>query len=107
MDFSYLSFWISVLICLGYLYVKRAYSYWKRNKIPYVEPKIPFGNLEVIKTKENLSLRLASFYRKYKQEKKVGSMLGLYFFFQPVLLVVDVDLVRHIFIKDFQYFQHR
>lgn len=104
MDCSCLTFWISVLICLGFLFVKRKYNYWKRNKVEYIEPTFPFGNLEVIQRKEHLSQRLATIYRKYKNETP---MIGIYFFLSPVLLVNDLELIRHIFIKDFQYFQSR
>lgn len=104
MGFGYLSVWIGVIICLAYLYMKWAFSYWRRNKIPFVEPKIPFGNLQVTKRTEHLSQRLATFYRKHRNN---NAMLGLYFFTRPVVLVLDLDLVQHILIKDFQYFQDR
>lgn len=104
MAFSYLSFWFSVLICLGFVFVKRKYNYWKRNGIPFVEPTFPFGNIKVIRRTEHLSQRLARFYCERKHE---ADMLGIYFFFTPVLVVFDLELVRHIFIKDFQHFQNR
>lgn len=104
MDISYLSVWISVIICLIYVYVRRKYNYWARNKIPFVEPKFPFGNLTVLKRTEHLSQRLATFYRQHKND---GPMTGLYFFFSPIILATDLDLIRNIFIKDFQYFQNR
>lgn len=104
MDISYLSVWISVIICLIYVFVRRKYNYWARNRIPFVEPKFPFGNLIVIKRTEHLSQRLATFYRQYKND---GPMTGLYFFLSPIILATDLDLIRNIFIKDFQYFQNR
>lgn len=104
MNFSYASFWLSVLICLGFVYVKRKFSYWQRNGIPFVEPTFPVGNLKVIRRTEHLSQRLARFYRERKHE---APMLGIYFFFSPLLLICDLELIRHIFIKDFQYFQNR
>lgn len=87
--------------------MKWMYGYWRRNKIPFIEPKIPFGNLQVINRTQHLSQRLATVYRKFRNNGENSSMLGLYFFFRPVLLVLDLDLVRHIFITDFQYFQDR
>ncbi|XP_055312119.1 cytochrome P450 6a8-like [Sitodiplosis mosellana] len=104
MDFSCSIFWLTALICLAFFYVKRKFNYWKRNGVPFVVPKFPFGNLQVIQRKDHLSQRLATFYRERKQD---APMLGIYFFLSPVLLVNDLDLIRHIFIKDFQYFQNR
>lgn len=96
MDISYLSVWISVIICLIYVYVRRKYNYWARNRVPFVEPKFPFGNLIVFKRTEHLSQRLATFYRQYKND---GPMTGLYFFLSPIILATDLDLIRNIFIR--------
>lgn len=104
MNISYLTFWLSALICLGYLFVKRKFNYWKRNGVAFIEPTFPFGNLQVFKRKDHLSQRLTKFYRERKHD---AQMLGIYFFLSPVLLVMDLELIRHIFIKDFQYFQSR
>lgn len=104
MEFTLFSFWICVMVCFaGYLYVKWMFGYWRRNGITYIEPKFPFGNLEVINRTQHLSQRLAKIYQQYK----TNSMVGIYFLFRPVLLVLDLDLVRNIFIRDFQYFQDR
>lgn len=107
MNLLYLGIWISVILCLGYLYIKWMYNYWKRHKIPFIAPKIPFGTLQVLKRTEHLSQRLAKIYHKYKNNSENSSLLGIYFFFRPVILVLDLDLVQHIFIKDFQHFQNR
>lgn len=100
----YLTVCLSLLIILCYVYVKRKYSYWQRHGIVSVQPKFPFGNLSGTRRTEHLSQRLARFYFERKNNEP---MLGLYFFLSPILLVNDLDLIRHIFITDFQYFRSR
>lgn len=106
MNFTTITFCIGLFLYAGYLYVKWTYNYWKRSKIQYIEPKFPFGNLQVVEKLEHTSLQLATIYKKYKNGH-YASLLGIFFYLRPVLLVFDLDLVRQIFISDFQYFQHR
>ncbi|XP_031624600.1 probable cytochrome P450 6a20 [Contarinia nasturtii] len=101
---SYFAICLTLLVTLGYVYVKRKYSYWQRHKIGFIEPKFPFGNLRVIRRTEHLSQRLARFYIERKHD---APMLGIYFMLSPILLITDLELIRHIFIKDFQYFRNR
>lgn len=41
-DFVVLSM---VLVFLLYSYFNKNYSYWKKQNIPYLKPKFPFGNM--------------------------------------------------------------
>lgn len=104
MEFSYLSCWISLILCFGYFYIRRKYSYWQRHKIPFIEPKFPFGNLKLVPKEEHISEKLTKFYEQRKVDIPI---VGLYFFLKPVAFATDLDLIRCILIKDFQYFQDR
>lgn len=104
MEFLYLSLWISVILCYGYFYIRRKYSYWQRNKIPFIKPSFPYGNLKLSNKEEHISDKLTAFY---DQRKTDVSIVGLYFFLTPVAFATDLNLVRNILIKDFQYFQNR
>lgn len=95
---------ISLLYLLYRLFNRWIYSYWERHEIPSVRPTFPFGNLASFHSKEHLAERLAVFYSQYKKE---GPIIGLYFMFEPAILVTDLDLVQKILIKDFQHFQRR
>lgn len=103
MDFLYLSCWTSVILSLVYLYTKWAYSYWQRKRIPFNEPKFPFGNLVIVNRDKHLFLQLTEIARMHRN----SPIVGIYVYLTPVLIVKDPNLLRYIFIKDFQCFSHR
>lgn len=35
---------LAILVAVATFYVRYTYGYWKRRKVPYLEPKFPFGN---------------------------------------------------------------
>lgn len=94
----------SVIYFLLKWYIQRVYSFWKRHNIVSVKPTFPFGNLKVIFRDEHLSETLATYYR---QNKHATQMVGLYFFFEPMLLITDLDLAQKILTQHFQHFQCR
>lgn len=93
---------ISVLLVSLYLFIRRQYSYWERNNVPFVQPKFPFGNISIIS--ENITQQFDALYRKNKGQ---NAILGVVVVVRPVLLLIDLELVRRVFIKDFQYFKNR
>lgn len=93
---------IGILPALLYLYVQWQYTFWKRNNMPFVKPTFPHGT--VFSKKKHLAYHLADFYLTKKNDYP---MLGLYFFHDPSAVIVDLELIRCILIKDFQYFQSR
>lgn len=95
---------LSILLGLVYIFVQRRYTFWQRNKIPFVTPKFPMGNLSNAKGGKHISLQLADLYNQNKAEHR---LVGLYFFLRPVMLLIDPELIRHVLIKDFQNFQTR
>lgn len=104
MDFICSILLIGVTVCIGFLYIKRKQNYWFRHGIPSVELNSLSDLLKWSNEKERLPQRLASIYRNYKGKYP---MVGLYFYLNPALLALDLDLIRNILIKDFQYFQDR
>lgn len=104
MDLWSVLLWFSVLGAAIYVFFKRKYSYWQRRNIPCVAPTFPFGSMKLFAQQDHLAVQLANIYHQHKDK---ASSIGLYFFFSPVLLVNDTELIRSILIKDFQYFQDR
>lgn len=95
-----------VLIALTavYFYVKFVtFTYWQRRGIKYVPAQLPFGNFgDTFLQKKQMGLQLMDYYRSTTEP-----YLGLFATIRPVLLVCDLELIRSILIKDFQYFVNR
>lgn len=88
------------LVVTAFVYVKNAFSYWKRKNIPYVEPCFPYGNFK------NVFLQKLSFSGELKRLYDItsGPFYGIYSSFQPILLIRDPNLIRSILVKDFSNF---
>lgn len=94
---------IVLVITSVYLYLRYIYSYWSRNGFPYLEPSIPFGNLDrVAKRQQGFGENI---YELYKQS--TGPIVGIYMLFKPTLLVRDAGLVRKMLGADFASFHDR
>lgn len=84
-----------------YLALKYKFSYWAARGIPYIKPKIPFGNLQVFGKKAHIAHQLN---KLYWEKKGCGPICGIFFFIRPVALLLDIKLIRNILITDFQSF---
>ncbi|XP_062552472.1 cytochrome P450 6a8-like [Armigeres subalbatus] len=92
------------LVTLAYFWVSRRYSYWKQRSVPFVQPSFPFGNLQGLNRKHFGFLT----HDVYTQLKTTGSKFGgMFFFVNPVALILDLDFAKDVFVKDFQYFHDR
>ncbi|XP_060535577.1 uncharacterized protein LOC132707671 [Cylas formicarius] len=95
-----------VFLLLGYAYVNRSYSYWKRKGVEQLEPAFPFGNYgNFFRQKQSFYLFFKEVYGKLKSRGvKFG---GLYFVLRPVLVPLDLQVIKAITIKDFDHFGDR
>ncbi|XP_055373126.1 probable cytochrome P450 6a13 [Condylostylus longicornis] len=90
---------------LIYLWFKYRFTYWKRKRIPYIKPIVPIGNLKDAGRTKTIGIRL---YELYKEGKEINyPYVGIFAFFTPSLLAIDIDFIKTILIKDFQYFTDR
>lgn len=89
---------------LIYWYFKTSFSYWKKRNVPYVEPVIPYGNIKGVGSKEQLGIIMQKIYNQLKGRDK---FCGVYFFTSPFVLLLDLELIKTILIKDFSYFNDR
>lgn len=87
-----------------YAYFKFKYNYWKSRNIPQIEPQFPFGNVRGIGTKNHQSAILDVIYQRFKG---VAKYCGVYFFPVPLALILDLDLVKNIMIRDSANFNDR
>ncbi|XP_075979728.1 cytochrome P450 6B6-like [Anticarsia gemmatalis] len=87
-----------------YYYFTRTYNYWKKRNVAGPTPVPFFGNLkEYTLRQKNMSLVMEEVYAEYPKEKVVG----IFRMTTPGLLIRDLDIIKHIMIKDFDLFRDR
>lgn len=97
---------LAVAISSLYLWCRHRYSYWQRHGIPYIEPRWLIGNTgNALTLKRNYGLYVSDIYNESKMAKE--AVVGMYIFHQPGLVIRDLDLIKSILIKDFNYFANR
>lgn len=99
--------WIYLLITvitLSVLYVRRKYSFWARHNVPFIEPRFPFGNIQAVGRRVHSSQLMTRFYTQLKGQHPFA---GIFFFTNPVALALDLDFVKNVLVRDFQYFHDR
>lgn len=104
MAFTNFGFIIVAILSIIYFYVRRKYNYWRKHNIPFIEPVFPFGNLKETMAKKHLSLVLKDFY---DEMKGAGPFGGIHFLLTPGVLTLDIEFVKKVLIKDFNYFEDR
>lgn len=96
---------VTTVVALAIFYVRRLYSFWDRIGVPNIKPIIPHGNFKGMGSEY---FQGESTQRLYNEMKGSGlSFCGVYMFHKPMALVLDVQLVKNILIKDFSYFHDR
>lgn len=93
------------IAALLYVYFKNAFEYWKSRDIPCEEPSIPYGTMKGFGKTIHPSLFIKRLYDKYKPSG--AKLCGIYFFARPVAVLLDLDLVKHVMVKDFANFNER
>lgn len=88
-----------------YAYFKYSYTYWKSRGIPCDEPSIPYGNANGLGTNINPGHFIKNLYDKYKATG--AKICGVYFFTKPTAVILDLDLVKSVLVKDFTNFDER
>uniref|UniRef100_A0A8D8IIE1 Probable cytochrome P450 6a14 n=1 Tax=Culex pipiens TaxID=7175 RepID=A0A8D8IIE1_CULPI len=86
------------------LFVRQRYNYWKVRGVPYLDPVFPAGNVWGLGTRLHPSEVLQKCYDKLKGKGPFG---GVFFFLGPTVLATDLDFIKTILVKDFQYFHDR
>ncbi|EAT39034.1 AAEL009133-PA [Aedes aegypti] len=99
--------WLNLLVmvfALSVILVRRRYSYWKRIGVPFIQPRFPLGSIGSIGTRIHSSQLLAQFYQQLKGSHPFA---GIFYFLQPVALALDLEFVKNVMVRDFQYFHDR
>ena len=103
----YLILFLSLLATLAafiFSYVKKTFSYFENCGFEYVKPEFPFGNLRGVGTSYHFSQLSRDFYNRFKNK---APAFGLYFFTNPVVHLIDLDLIKNVLMSDFNNFHDR
>ena len=103
MNIQFLSILI-VLFSLVYLWGKRKFNFWKDRGFLQGDPSFPMGTLKGVGSSTTNTENLDYYYRKFKGKTPA---VGLYNFLSPTLLSIDPELIKNIFVRDFQSFHDR
>ncbi|XP_068147415.1 cytochrome P450 6a8-like [Drosophila tropicalis] len=105
MAFCCLSFYlIGAIVALILLYLHRRYTYWTRRGVVQLEPKWIFGNMDKVGKTQSLRDPFREFYNTFRGKEKFG---GFYVGTRQTAVLLDLDLIKHVMIKDFQNFANR
>lgn len=94
---------IIFIIILSAIYVRYLYTFWSRHGFDYFEPNFIFGNL---KRSALLKICIAEDIKRIYDETD-KPFKGFFMFWRPALMLKDLDLVKLIAVKDFDYFISR
>ncbi|KAF2887508.1 hypothetical protein ILUMI_18665 [Ignelater luminosus] len=94
---------VLTIIYLLYKFSVRNFDYWEKRGVPYPKP-LPFiGNVfDLFTGRVGIGHLLADFYNNYKTP-----YFGIYVFNKPYLILRNLELIKDILVKDFNYFPDR
>jgi cytochrome P450 family 6 len=97
---------VVALVAITIGYYKWIYQYWQRKNLPFLEPRIPYGNLiNPLRRKDTLGVTMHHIYDEMKKRNwKHG---GIFFVMSPVYFPISLDYIKNIMAKDFEYFVDR
>lgn len=101
---TYIAVGLVTVCSLFYLYFKHAFSYWESKGVPYLPPEIPIGNLRGFSKTIHSSAFIQNIYTQLKGK---GKFAGMYFTFRPIPLLLDLELIKSVLIRDFHNFTDR
>ncbi|KAH8238684.1 hypothetical protein KR038_000926, partial [Drosophila bunnanda] len=103
MEVAYFLFQVAVaLLAIATYYTHRRLTYFKRQGVPHDAPHLLKGNMD---SRRNIHQNIQEYYDKYRDSNV--PFVGFYFFQKPCAFIMDLDLVKHILIKDFSNFTDR
>ncbi|XP_062129182.1 probable cytochrome P450 6w1 [Drosophila sulfurigaster albostrigata] len=89
-----------------YIWQNRFYSYWQRNGVKSIKPEPIFGNIRSFLTGKVPFFEQISLFHTAKGFEN-EPLIGVYFLKGPGVIVRDLDLVKTVMIKKFNYFVNR
>ncbi|ALC42669.1 Cyp6w1 [Drosophila busckii] len=94
------------LVIVLYIWQKRAHVYWERLGVVHIKPSPIFGNMRSFLTaKVSFFEQICLLHRTPGFEKE--PLVGVYMVNRPGLVVRDLELIKTVMIKKFNYFTNR
>lgn len=106
---SVMAFFVAINLLLGlvaliYYFIYRKTQYFQSRGVPCVEPEFYYGNSRGVGKDYHLCELIKKLYLKLKAN---GPVAGMYLYTKPTLMVMDLDLVKQVLVKDFSNFPNR
>uniref|UniRef100_B4MR39 GK21991 n=1 Tax=Drosophila willistoni TaxID=7260 RepID=B4MR39_DROWI len=104
--FSEILLLLTTLVAVFYFWQKWNYGFWERHGVKHSKPVPIFGNLSRLLTgKTPFYMELSDLHNKPEFEKE--ALIGMYLPTRPALLIRDLELIKTVMIKKFNYFSNR
>jgi hypothetical protein len=84
--------------------VQKKYSYFSYRNVLSPKATFPLGNFWKVGISVHFIEKINSIYREFKGR---DILCGFYIFTKPVYMILDLDLLKHIMVKDFYSFHDR
>lgn len=92
------------LVAVAYLFLKKKYSYFDEKNIPHIKPTWLMGNMDGV----GKTIHIVDLFRNiYNECSGKDVIAGFYSMIAPALIATDLELVKQITVKDFNYFTDR
>lgn len=101
---SFAIYGILIIITLAYIKLRKHLQFWLYRGIPHKKPSPLLGNLQCVLHNQHMC---ESFRDVYQEFKGTGPFCGFFFLMKPAVIVLDLDLVKQVLIKDFNNFEDR
>ncbi|KAI7815466.1 cytochrome p450 [Rhyzopertha dominica] len=103
--FEMLAF-IVLLVVIVFCFFNRKFKYWGRRGLPYLEPKIPFGNtVNPLNRTRSFGDIVKDFYDEFRKRGLPHG--GVFLFTRPIYVPVAPELIKRILVRDFPFFIDR
>ncbi|XP_011200321.4 cytochrome P450 6a2 [Bactrocera dorsalis] len=101
MDFFFVI--CSTVFLLVISYLRHKYQYWELRGVPQLKMNFLYGNFFRIKTIHKTEI----FHEVYQKFRGKAKIVGTYIYTKPIAIILDLDLIKSILIKDFNKFTDR
>lgn len=104
MFFQVIAYVLVPLISVFFFWAKRRLNSLQAKGILCLEPSFPLGNLHGVGKTVHFVERHQEVYEAFKASDKIA---GFYSMLKPTVMLLDLDLIKNVLIKDFNIFTDR